>query len=169
MQPSRAKMLMDFQRSRRKIGGLSEEAAMPEPALRQRVMDFYVAMNTRDPARIGDWLTDDVDWFIFAPVEVFPMAGHRRGREAVVQRFRELPKTMDVRKYEHDAILVDGDSAATLNRITYVQVSTGRTIRYRIAQFLRFRDGKVCEFRAIIDSLDAAEQYLGRALIAPAA
>lgn len=142
---------------------------MNEPALRQRVAAFYAALNSRDPARIGPCLTDDVDWFIFAPVEIFPLAGHRRGREAVLDRFRELPKTMDVKTYEHEAVLVDGDTAATLNRLTYVQVTTGRTIRYRIAQFLRFREGKLCEFRSIIDSLDATEQFLGRPLIVSAA
>ena len=142
---------------------------MNEPALRQRVADFYAALNTRDPSRIAPYLTDDVDWFIFAPVEIFPLAGHRRGRDAVLERFRELPRSMEVRKYEHEAVLVDGDTAATLNRLSYVQVSTGRTITYRVAQFLRFRSDKVCEFRAIIDSLDATEQYLGRDLIASAA
>lgn len=142
---------------------------MNEPAVRQRVAAFYAALNTRDPARIGPCLTDDVDWFIFAPVEVFPLAGHRRGREAVLDRFRELPKSMDVKKYEHEAVLVDGDTAATLNRLSYVQVATGRTITYRIAQFLRFRADKVCEFRSVIDSLDAVEQYLGRGLIETAA
>jgi ketosteroid isomerase-like protein len=86
----------------------------------------------------------------------------------VLDRFRELPKTIDVRKYEHEAVLVDGDTAATFNRLHYVQVATGRIITYRTAQFLRFRDGEVCEFRALIDSLDAAEQYLGRGLIGAA-
>ena len=141
---------------------------MHAPALRQHVADFYAALNTRDPTRIGPWLTDDVDWFIFAPIDVFPLAGRRRGKDAVLDRFRELPKTMDVRKYEHEAMLVDGDTAATFNRLSYVQVATGRIITYRTAQFLRFRNGKVCEFRAIIDSLDAVEQYLGRDLIAAA-
>jgi ketosteroid isomerase-like protein len=142
---------------------------MAEPVLRQRVTDFYSALNTRDPGRIGAWLTDDVDWFIFAPVELFPLSGHRRGREAVLERFRKLPASFDVKRYEHEIVLVDGDSAATLNRLNYVQVRTGRTISYRIAQFIRFRDGRVCEFRAVIDSLDAAEQILGHPLIASAA
>lgn len=141
---------------------------MPEPAFRQRVVDFYAAMNSRDPARIGEWLTDDVDWFIFAPVEIFPMSGRRRGREAVMERFRSLAEVVDVRKYDHEFMLADGDHAATLSRLTYVQKTTGRTINYRLAQFLRFRDGKVCEFRSIIDSLDAAEQILGHPLIVAA-
>jgi hypothetical protein len=38
----------------------------------------------------------------------------------------------------------------------------------RRAQFARFRDGKVVEFCSITDTLGAAEQAVGHALISPA-
>jgi ketosteroid isomerase-like protein len=58
-------------------------------------------------------------------------------------------------------MLVDGDRAATLSRLTGRQRATGRIISYRCAQFLQFRDDKVIDFRSLIDSFDAAEQMLG--------
>jgi hypothetical protein len=39
--------------------------------------------------------------------------------------------------------------------------STGRTITYNQAQFLRFRNGKIFEYRGIIDRFNAAEQLIG--------
>jgi len=38
---------------------------------------------------------------------------------------------------------------------------TGRIISYHQAQFLQFRNQKIIEYRAIIDSFDAAEQMMG--------
>lgn len=35
-------------------------------------------------------------------------------------------------------------------------------IGYRIATFMRFRDGKIIEYRMVSDPLDAVEQMLGR-------
>jgi ketosteroid isomerase-like protein len=59
-------------------------------------------------------------------------------------------------------VLIDGDRAATLNRLSGRRPSDGRSISYRVAQFVRFRAGKVIEYCSVIDSFDAAEQVLGR-------
>lgn len=59
-------------------------------------------------------------------------------------------------------LLVDQDAVAALNRLTAVQRSSGRIITYRIANFMRFRDGEIVEFRTVTDRFDAVEQMLGR-------
>ena len=46
-----------------------------------------------------------------------------------------------------------------------VQRESGRSLTIRLAQFARFRDGKVHEFCSITDTLGAAEQVMGRSLI----
>ncbi len=45
--------------------------------------------------------------------------------------------------------------------LTAVHACTGRTVSYRSAQFILARDGKIVNFRGLIDSFDAAEQVLG--------
>ena len=47
--------------------------------------------------------------------------------------------------------------------LTAVHACTGRTVSYRSAQFILARDGKIVDFRGLIDSFDAAEQVLGLA------
>ena len=64
-------------------------------------------------------------------------------------------------KVELESLLIDRDRAATFSRLTGVQSGTGRTISYHQAQFMQFRDGKIVEYRGIIDSFDAAEQMIG--------
>ena len=44
--------------------------------------------------------------------------------------------------------------------LTAVHACAGRTVSYRSAQFILARDGKIVDFRGLIDSYDAAEQVL---------
>src|SRR5215207_4971101 len=99
---------------------------------------------------------------IVGPVDLLQFCGRRKGKAAVMELFeRVIPNVLQIRGVVSDIVLVDGDRAATYNRITGVQRATGRTISYRSAQFIRFRDEKVIEYRSLIDSFDAAEQVLG--------
>jgi ketosteroid isomerase-like protein len=55
---------------------------------------------------------------------------------------------------------------ATLNRLSARRTEDGRVISYRLAHFMRFRDGKVVENLSLLDSFDAVEQVLGHPLSA---
>jgi ketosteroid isomerase-like protein len=61
-------------------------------------------------------------------------------------------------------MLVDGNQVATLNRLSARRRDDGRAISYRLAHFMRFRDGKVIKNITLIDSFDAVEQVLGHPL-----
>ena len=78
-----------------------------------------------------------------------------------------MPSIMHVSKIELETLLIDGDRVATFSRLTGVLCGTGRIISYHQAQFLQFRDGKIVEYRAIIDSFDAAEQMMGHPIALP--
>jgi ketosteroid isomerase-like protein len=60
-------------------------------------------------------------------------------------------------------LVVDGDRAAAMLRVTSVVRATGKVMSVRMSQFSRFRDGKMIEMRALCDSYDMVEQALGRA------
>jgi ketosteroid isomerase-like protein len=135
---------------------------MPAPVSRQTFDAFFEAYASRDPARIAAFLADDVEWTIVGPVDLLQFCGRRRGKRAVMDLFeRVIPPVLHISNVESDIVLVDGDRAASCNRITAIQRATGRTISYHCAQFIRFRDDKVIDYRSIIDSFDAAEQVLG--------
>src|SRR5882724_3974616 len=138
-------------------------SAVPASVSRDVVRAFYEAIASRDPDRIGQFLDDDVDWMIIGPVELLPYCGPHRGKAAVLELYRtEIPEGKKVTGVFQDYLLVDGDNVAAYSRLTGIHRRSGRVISYRIANFLRFRDNKVVEFRGMIDSLDAAEQMLGR-------
>lgn len=135
---------------------------MGQAITREFVESFYRARLSRDPSRIEPFLDDNVDWLISGPFELLQFCGQRRGKAEVLDTLvRVMPSIMHVTKVELDSLLIDRDRVATFSRLTGVLAGSGRTISYHQAQFLQFRDGRIVEYRAIIDSFDAAEQMIG--------
>lgn len=137
---------------------------MPEPVTRALVEAFYKAYAARDADQISQFLADDVEWSISGPVDVLPFCGTRHGKAAVLDMVvRLIPEVFRVFNFVSDAMLVDGDQAATLSRLT-AKSGDGRIISYRLAHFVRFRAGKIVRNLSLIDSFDAVEQVLGHPL-----
>jgi ketosteroid isomerase-like protein len=138
------------------------ESVVPPAVTREWVQGYFEACISRDPARIAAYLDDDVRWSVTGPIDLLPFCGERRGKTDVLDNIvRVGPAVLRVKAMEIDEILVDGDRAATFMRLIAVHGETDRVVSYRCAQLLRFRDNKLVEFRALIDSFDAAEQMLG--------
>jgi ketosteroid isomerase-like protein len=132
--------------------------------IRPTVEAFYRASAARDLEHVASFLTDDVDWLVQGPVDVFPFLGQRHGKAAVLEGYREIARKLDVTGYEVEELLVDGDRAAALIRITSVVVMTGKVMSIRTSQFSRWRDGKLVEMHAVLDTFDMVEQTIGRPL-----
>jgi ketosteroid isomerase-like protein len=128
------------------------------------VRELYDAYGRRDFERVAALIHDDIDWVIYAPMSVFPFAGPRRGRAAVLAAMADIATTFALESYKPEIMIVDGERAALLSDVSYRQRATNRILRLRIANFLRLQDGRLIEFREFIDSFDAVEQALGREL-----
>jgi ketosteroid isomerase-like protein len=132
---------------------------------RSVVEAYYKAYAARDAKAVADFLDDNVQWTISGPVDVLPFCGKRYGKAAVLDLIQRLvPEVFTVFSFTSDSMLIDGDRVATLNRLAATCAADGRVIRYRLAHFTRFRDGKVIENLSLLDSYDAAEQVLGHPL-----
>lgn len=129
---------------------------------RNVVEAFYRAYAARDSGKVAEFLDDDVHWTISGPVDVLPFCGTRHGKTAVLDVMERLvPEVFCIFSFVVDAVLIDGERVATLNRLAARRSDDGRVISYRLAHFLRFRNGKVVENLSLIDSFDAVEQVLG--------
>ncbi len=131
---------------------------------RASVRELYDAYGRRDFERVGALIHDDIDWMIYAPVSVFPFAGPRRGRAAVLEALAAIGKAFALKSYKPEIMIVDGARAAVMSDVSFVQRATERMLRFRIANFLSWQDGRLIEFREFINSFDAVEQALGREL-----
>jgi ketosteroid isomerase-like protein len=97
-------------------------------------------------------------------MQVFAFAGHRHGKAAVLEALGGIARDYLLESYLPQATVVDGDWAAVMSDVTFRQRATGRILRFHIADFLRFRDGRVVEFREFTNTFDVVEQALGRLL-----
>lgn len=125
---------------------------------------MYDAYARRDFDRVAAIIHDDIDWVIYGPVEVFPFAGAQKGRTAVLKALGGIAERFDLQRYEPEIVIADGDRAAVMSNVSFVQRSSGRTMRFRLANFLRFKDGKLIEFREFANTFDMVQQVLGHAL-----
>lgn len=135
---------------------------MSEEATRAAVRELYDAYARRDLDRVAQFIDDDVDWIIYGPVQLFPFAGPRRGKAAVLEALGGIAKDYALERYLPQIVIVEGDRAAVLSDVAFTQRATGRTVSFNIANFLRLRDGRVVEFREFANTFDVVEQVLGR-------
>ena len=142
-----------------------EAKAMTNPVARATVEAFYRALANRDMDTLATFLDEQVKWTISGPVDILPFCGQRVGKAVVMELLvRDIPILLEGTRFVPQAILVDGDRAAVLGKLTATKRAGGRAISYRIAHFIQFHNEKVIDYVSIIDSFDAVEQMLGYSL-----
>lgn len=135
---------------------------MSESDTREAVSALFDTVRQRDFGRFAALIHDDIDWIIHGPIEVFPFAGLRRGRPAVLQALVAMAQAYALESYEPDFFIVEEDRAAIMADLSLRQLATGRILRFRAANFVRIQEGRIIEFREFADSFDQVEQALGR-------
>lgn len=137
---------------------------MSQGGTRDTVRELYDAYARRDFERVAAFIHDDIDWVIYAPLSVFPFAGPRHGRVAVLQAMAGIAAAYVLENYQPEIMIVEDDRAAVVSDVSFTQRATNRLLRFRVANLLRFKDGKLIEFREFSNSFDVVEQALGREL-----
>lgn len=126
---------------------------------------FYAVYAERDADKIEKFLHGNVEWTISGPVDLLPFCGTHRGKADVIDMIkRQIPQVLRTFSFVAESITVQGDRAAMLSRQSAKHTGDNRVISYRVANFMRFIDGKVIENMSLIDTFDAVEQVLGRPL-----
>ena len=128
------------------------------------VRDLYDAYARRDFDRVAALIHDDIDWVIYAPMQVFPFAGARKGRVAVMQALAGIAEHFNLESYVPEIILADGDRAGVISDVSFTQRTSNRKMRFRLANFMRIENGRIIEFREFANTFDVVEQALGHYL-----
>ena len=135
---------------------------MSQTVPRSVVDAFYAAYAARDSNRVAKFLDDDVEWTVSGPVGLLPFCGSHAGKAAVVDLIgRLVPSVFRVFSFVPESIMIDGEQVAMLSRQSATCAQDGRTICFRVANFMRFRNAKLIRNLSLIDSYDAVEQVLG--------
>jgi ketosteroid isomerase-like protein len=131
---------------------------------RQRVLDYLEAFYAGDVLRTLDCCDDEIDIITYAPVELFPHLGHKHGKAWVPEAIRTQKKRYLSRNYEIKFMAVEGDKASTMLRVQMEKRNDHRIMRFDVAEFYTFRDGRIAEYRSFFDSFDLVQQLLGQDL-----
>jgi ketosteroid isomerase-like protein len=131
-------------------------------ALRRRINSLCAAYAEGNFEIVQNCLDEDVDFISYAPVEIFPCLGKQQGRGAVLSSLKAIHGHFAFLAYDPIFLLVQDEDAALNVMARLKQRATGRIVRIIFAQFFRFRDARIVEFREFMDSFDAVEQVLGR-------
>jgi uncharacterized protein len=135
---------------------------MTDNPTRKTVLDFLEAFYSGDTERALDLCTEDVDFLSYAPVDLLPHLGHRRGRQELSETWRTLHGRYSSMRYEVPQLVADGDQAACIIRIFFRKTERDRVVQTDIADFYTFRDGRIAQIRQFMDSFNVVEQVLER-------
>jgi ketosteroid isomerase-like protein len=91
---------------------------------------FYHALSIRDMDALARFLDDDVVWTISGPVDILPFCGQRIGKDLVMKLLgRDSPTLLSGRRFVAKTMLVDGDRAAVLGRLTATKRASGSAMK----------------------------------------
>jgi ketosteroid isomerase-like protein len=135
---------------------------MTEDLHRQRVLNFLEIFYSGDVEGALARCTDDIEFIANAPVDLLPHMGHHRGTAAMREMWTTIHTRYSEMRCEVPIIIAEGDRVAANIRVFFRKRSNQRMVRFDIAAFYTFREGRIAEIREIIDTFDMVEQVLER-------
>jgi ketosteroid isomerase-like protein len=140
---------------------------MQRVEIREFIDHWYDANRRQDLAFFDRLIADDIECTMHGPPQAFPIPNSLYGKRALFDALRKVNEALCVLRNVQREVIIDGDRAAVITDRTVLQRATGRTMVYRVASFLRFRNGKLVSYQAFYDSFDMLEQVIGRVLEVP--
>ena len=132
---------------------------------RQFILDYLEACYSGDVERAAAFYDDEIDFICYAPVELFPTLGQKKGKAEMMFVLTGLRDRLKVVDHTVTFIAADGDHVATTLVLRLRNVENDRVIRLEIANFFTLRNGKILTYRQFMDSFDVVQQVLGRDLV----
>src|ERR1041384_7936999 len=99
---------------------------MVETASRQLILDYLDACYAGDIDRASAYYDDDIDFICYAPVELFPALGQKRGKAAVIGSLVDRLSRFEVVDHTVNFIVADDTSVATAVTLRVRQKATDR-------------------------------------------
>jgi hypothetical protein len=126
------------------------------------------AIDDRETDHIAALLDDDVDWAIFGPIDMFPFLGARQGKEAVIDVLMQIADNFRLNRFDRELTVLGEECASTLVKCSLTANDNDKPISLRLANFVRFSQGRLAKLRVVMDTFDLVEQVLGHSINLPA-
>lgn len=138
---------------------------MPENLNKRRILDYVGASYGGDIERAASYYDNDIDFLAYAPIDVFPTLGHKRGKVAMTRSLVGMHALYRRIEHEVTSIIAEGDRVALTLDLRFFARTDDRVIRLQFANFYALRRGRIHIYRQFMDSFDAVQQKLGCDLI----
>jgi ketosteroid isomerase-like protein len=135
---------------------------MTDNPARKTVLDFLEAFYSGNTEQALALCTEDIDFLAYAPVDLLPHLGHRRGRDELAETWKTLHARYSNMRYEVSHLVVDGERAACIISIFFRKSDRDRIVQTDVADFYTFRAGRIAQIRQFMDSFNVVEQVLER-------
>ena len=112
----------------------------------------YEAYGRGDLQTVFAGLAEDIEWRSQGTDDSLPWAGRFAGHDQVGQFFARVAEAVTVETFEVLDVIVEGDRAAVVARITARLRTNGRSLTAEKADILQVRDGKIVRFTEYYDT-----------------
>jgi ketosteroid isomerase-like protein len=125
---------------------------------RKTILEFLEAFYSGDTARALELCTDDIDFIAYAPVDLLPHLGQKRGKQQMAETWKTLHARYSEMRYEVLHLVAEADRAACIIRIFFRKSRRDRVVQTDIADFYTLREGRIAQIRQFMDSFNVVEQ-----------
>lgn len=112
----------------------------------QVVQQAYAAIGRGDIPALLAMMTEDVEIELPGPSEI-PFSGTYSGYDGVGRFFQAIGTSADIRDFEPDEFIAQGDRVVVLGRERLTAKTTGRSWETDWAMVWHVRDGKIARLR----------------------
>ena len=130
--------------------------------LRSQINGLYAAYARCSVDFVLNAIDDDIDFVSYAPTQFFPYLGHHRGKPEFARTMQAAHALFEFLTYKPVLLIVEDDNAGAMLSMRLKQRANDRIIHLFVAQFMRFRNGRMFELREFMDTFDAVQQVLGQ-------
>jgi len=145
--------------------GHKQGSPLPENLNKQRILDYLKACYAGEIERAASYYDDEIDFIAYAPIEIFPTLGQKRGKAAMTASLEEMTRQYSPIEYEVTSIVAEDDGVAVMLDVRMCARGGDRVINVQIANFYTMRHGRITIYRQFMDSFDAVQQKLRRDLV----
>ncbi len=103
--------------------------------------DIYDAWRAQDLDWLASYLPDDFSHMIYIPLEVHPLGGLCRGKEAAVARLGLIAMQFDCLHFDTSDLMIRKERAGLEIPLRYRHRETGIQIETKMVNFWTFEDG----------------------------
>jgi ketosteroid isomerase-like protein len=122
------------------------------------VRSHYDALQRRDMIAALSMIDEDIVWTFAGPPSI-PFAGRWVGLSGVREFFHRLRTSVEIREFQVERIVADGQSVLVLGRERFVVRATGKQWSVRWVQIHEVRAGRIVRFDEYTDTATIAAAY----------